>query len=51
MREDRLSALALCNIEKEVTNSLSLDDILDQFCGAKDHRLPLKMTFDITYVV
>ena len=42
MREERLSALALCNIEKEVTNSLSLDDLLDQFCSAKDRRLPLK---------
>lgn len=42
MHEDRLSALALCNIEKEVTNSLSLDDLLDQFCSAKDRRLPLK---------
>ena len=42
MREDRLSALALCNKEKEVTNSLNLDDLLDQFCSARDHRLPLK---------
>ena len=42
MHEERLSALALCNIEKEVTNSLSLDDLLDQFCSAKDRRLPLK---------
>ena len=41
MREERLSALALCNIEK-VTNSLSLDDLLDQFCSDKDRRLPLK---------
>ena len=42
VREERLSALALCNIEKEVANSLSLDDLLDQFCSAKDRRLPLR---------
>ena len=42
MRQNRLSALVLCNIEKEVTNSLSLDDLLDQFCNLKDRRLPLK---------
>ena len=42
MHQNRLSALVLCNIEKEVTNSLSLDDLLDQFCNLKDRRLPLK---------
>ena len=42
MRQDRLSALALCNIEKEVTYSLSVEDLLDQFCNAKDRWLPLK---------
>ena len=42
MRQNRLSSLVLCNIEKEVTNSLSLDDLLDQFCNLKDRRLPLK---------
>ena len=42
MCQNRLSALVLCNIEKEVTNSLSLDDLLDQFCNLKDRRIPLK---------
>ena len=41
MHEERLSALALCNMEK-VANSLCLDDLLDQFCSAKDRRLPLR---------
>ena len=44
MKEDRLSAVAILNIERETTNFIEanrMDDIIDQFAKKNEHRAKL----------